>query len=254
MSYPEYLLTGLNWFLLLLSIYGLVRHSVNLRILGWECEHPVTEVADRILCRHYIRHEKTRLVVKLLLLATACYFIWLPAQIVNPAVGLWGPISIRLVLIGIASVLDWEGQRSSEDRAALANVILLTGDVMLNQAAVVPEIPVVVTDRSTSPPDGLVVPTPGRLPNYVIRTMTVTAQVLVRAARTYLHSLLGFLTILVFGSMVQDYTGIQIAPMALWSKLVVAAGLALAPTLFSVLQNVAELLARLDETFPKLRA
>lgn len=70
--------------------------------------------------------------------------------------------------------------------------------------------------------------------------------ILIRAARTYLQSLLGMLTAMV---------GTQIIPYTDFTDLFVkAASLAVAPMAFSLLQNTLELLAKLDKNSPTLRA
>jgi hypothetical protein len=51
-----------------------------------------------------------------------------------------------------------------------------------------------------------------------------------------------------------ENVGVMLPPLDAWHILVGAAGLALFPTLISIIQNFIELLARLDETFPKARA
>jgi hypothetical protein len=115
-------------------------------------------------------------------------------------------------------------------------------------------IPVLVTERDTSPPDKTVVVTPPALPNVLIRTMTPIAQVLVRALRTFLQSLVGFLIVVMAGRTIIDNVGVMIPATDFLAALKIAASLALAPTVISFIQNLVELLARVDESFPKARA
>jgi hypothetical protein len=76
--------------------------------------------------------------------------------------------------------------------------------------------------------------------------------VLTRAARVYIQSLVGFLTAVLTGAA--GAAGVQIPAGDFAHQLLTCASLAVAPTVMSVLMNVAELLAKLDETNPQLRA
>jgi hypothetical protein len=116
-------------------------------------------------------------------------------------------------------------------------------------------MPILVTERrDTSPPDKTVVVTPPSMPNVLIRTMTPIAQVLVRALRTFLQSLVGFLIVVMAGRTIIDNIGVMIPATDFLDALKIAASLAVAPTVVSFIQNLIELLARVDESFPKARA
>lgn len=115
-------------------------------------------------------------------------------------------------------------------------------------------VPMVVTDRATAPPDGTIVVTPRGLPNIVIRTMTPLYQVGVRSVRTYLQALVGLLALALAGAPVAAGIGVMVPPGDFALALKTAAGLAVAPAVVSALMNLAELFARIDETAPKLRA
>jgi hypothetical protein len=84
-----------------------------------------------------------------------------------------------------------------------------------------------------------------------VRVIVVSAArvVLVRTVRTYLQSLLGFLGATVVGVIPGD----PLAPPDAWAKLATAAGLALFPAVIAAIQNVLELLAKLDTCNPELR-
>lgn len=84
-----------------------------------------------------------------------------------------------------------------------------------------------------------------------VRVVVVSAArvVAIRTARTYLQSLLGFLGAAVVGAIPTD----PLDPPDAWAKLATAAGLALFPAVISCLQNILELLGRLDVTQPELR-
>jgi hypothetical protein len=74
----------------------------------------------------------------------------------------------------------------------------------------------------------------------------------VRTLRVYVQSLLGFLT--AAGTGYATAIGVMM-PVGDFSHLfVISASLAVAPAAFTFLQNVIELLARLDATNPTLRA
>lgn len=115
-------------------------------------------------------------------------------------------------------------------------------------------IQTLVTDRADAPSDGTIVSTPGQRPDLVIKLMTPIAQVLVRAARTYVQGLIGFLVLGVAAKPLAEGLGVVIPPGDFWAAFQVAAGLATAPTVISLLQNVAELLGRVDALFPQFRA
>jgi hypothetical protein len=88
----------------------------------------------------------------------------------------------------------------------------------------------------------------------ILEAMTPFAQVLVRSARTYVQCVLGFLPLALIGQPALEKVGVIIPPGSFLDALGSAAGLALAPTVISFLQNLLEILARFDEKFPKARA
>lgn len=75
---------------------------------------------------------------------------------------------------------------------------------------------------------------------------------LVRCCRVYLQSLVGFLLAGVSG--LADAAGVTIPAEDFAHKLVIAGSLAVAPAAISLIQNIIELLAKLDATNPTLRA
>jgi hypothetical protein len=74
--------------------------------------------------------------------------------------------------------------------------------------------------------------------------------VAVRAGRTFLQSLIGFLLV---GAIGAPFIDAPIFAGSFMAKLVASASLAVAPTAMSVLQNVLELLIKLDSSIPRLR-
>lgn len=75
---------------------------------------------------------------------------------------------------------------------------------------------------------------------------------LVRCARVYLQSLVGFL--LAAGTGLTAAVGLTMPVGDFGKLLVTCASLAIAPAAISLIQNVIELLAKLDATNPTLRA
>lgn len=124
----------------------------------------------------------------------------------------------------------------------------------MKKTRAVPEIQAIVTAREDAPADGTVVVTPPGQPNVILKAMTPVAQVLVRFSRTYLQGLVGFLLLSLAAKPVAAGLGVVVPVGDFWGAVQVAAGLALAPAVISLLQNLVELLAKLDESFPKLRA
>jgi hypothetical protein len=106
----------------------------------------------------------------------------------------------------------------------------------------------IVTKRDDSIPTTVEARTPQAMPNVTVIPMTALKQTLVRAARTYVMSLSG---LLLAGGIGADQ---GVLPNEFGLLLWTCAGMALAPTVMSILANAAELLARIDEQFPQMRA
>lgn len=85
-------------------------------------------------------------------------------------------------------------------------------------------------------------------PNLILQPMNQLAIVGVRAGRVYLQSLLGVMTM---GGLGVDA---GLLPNDLATLFLRSAQLAVGPAIFSILTNATELLARIDESFPKMRA
>jgi hypothetical protein len=112
----------MNWALLLIAMIGAYRHVQNLTVLHRECADCET-AADTLLCVHYKRHERARVAVKVALMLIAGYFIWRPLAVVDPVLGLAGPIFVRALLLAIAVVLDCESVASTNDRTMLSRIV-----------------------------------------------------------------------------------------------------------------------------------
>jgi len=111
---------------------------------------------------------------------------------------------------------------------------------------------VLVTERPLAPADNTVIATPAGQPDVHIVTMTWYGQVGIRVLRTYLQSLVGF--ILAVGSGAAGGVGITIQVGDFGDLLLKSAGLAVAPAVMSLLQNSIEILSKLDQTNPQVRA
>lgn len=91
--------------------------------------------------------------------------------------------------------------------------------------------------------------TPSGIPNVRVVVVSAVRVVVVRACRTYIQCLIGFLGATVAGVIPTD----PLAPQDAWVKLATAAGLALYPAAISALQNILELLGKMDVKEPELR-
>lgn len=118
----------------------------------------------------------------------------------------------------------------------------------------VPPVQTMVIERGTG--DGGVLPstslagetakTPGKLPDVFIQAVSPLKNVVIRALRTFIQTVLGILS----ASMVAP----KLLPAGDFLHLLgVAASLSVAATVISVLQNALELLAKMDQTNPVLR-
>jgi hypothetical protein len=89
-----------------------------------------------------------------------------------------------------------------------------------------------------------------------IVTMPAWKIAFVRCVRVYLQSVLGFLTAGVTGatSAVGAALGAPMPAMDFWHQLLFALSLAVAPATVSLIQNICELLAKIDASNPTLRA
>ena len=111
------------------------------------------------------------------------------------------------------------------------------------------ETKTVVTERATMATDR-------EIASVTVVTMPAWQIALVRCCRVYLQALLGFLTATGTGlaGAVATAVGTPIPAMDFWHMLVFSASLAVAPATVSLIQNVIELLAKIDATNPGLRA
>ena len=104
-------------------------------------------------------------------------------------------------------------------------------------------------------PDDKVVVTEGResasTGNVEVVPVSIIKQVIIRTLRTYFQSLLGFILASAVGVTGQV---LNIAPGNFGGLLWASAGLALAPATISLIQNLVEILTKLDTTNPTWRA
>lgn len=87
-------------------------------------------------------------------------------------------------------------------------------------------------------------------PNVLVKALSPLRIVATRVARVYLQSLVGMLAVVMTGIASDSL----VTPNDFGGKLWMAAGFALAPSTITLLQNALELLTRLDESRPELRA
>lgn len=124
-----------------------------------------------------------------------------------------------------------------------------------------PQAPIttIVTKRTDEIEHQTVASTPSGQPNVSIVPLPSWKIILIRAARVYLQSLLGFLT----GAGVLNAVGVAAMPAlsvlptlptGFLGTLSAAALLALPPATGSLIQNTLELLARIDVNYPQVRA
>lgn len=115
-------------------------------------------------------------------------------------------------------------------------------------------IKTLVTERPDAPEDGSIVKTPSGDANIQFVTRTVWAQVGIRVARTYVQALAGFIIAVETGAAAGVGVAVGIPASAFMSRFWIAAGMAAAPAVMALLQNVIELLSKMDETSPEFRA
>lgn len=108
-------------------------------------------------------------------------------------------------------------------------------------------IPTIVTKRDETFPNSVLSSTPSDVPNVLVIAVPWWQQVLIRTGRVYLQGLVGFLSV--------GITGLDegIMPDEFGSMFLMAAKFALAPAVFTLLQNTLELLMKLDVVRPTLR-
>lgn len=126
------------------------------------------------------------------------------------------------------------------------------------------ELPkVLVTARPEAPPEGSVIYTPSGSPDMEVKVSRWWVQVLVRASRSYLQNVLGYLLGAGLGLNVAHAAEIALAAadirpdpdVIVFGRLFLTAmGAAVGPTVVCIIQNALELLAEADTKAPKWRA
>lgn len=114
-----------------------------------------------------------------------------------------------------------------------------------------PELKTIVVKRSDVDVEHTIETAEGQ-PNIIIQPVSALYMVLTRTARVYVQSLIGALPIAITGAGLPDDIK-ALMPTDFVHQLELAAALAFAPAVVTFLQNVLEILVRLDERFPKLR-
>jgi hypothetical protein len=113
-------------------------------------------------------------------------------------------------------------------------------------------VKVVTTSRPNEISRDTVVTTPMDMPNVKIVAMNAALRVLVRVFRTYFQSVLGLLTLAAIAPVTPVLSDV-LPPAQLGEVIVFALLGGLGPAFYSLIQNVAELLAKVDESLPELR-
>ena len=111
---------------------------------------------------------------------------------------------------------------------------------------------VMMTADATTPASGTILPTAVGKADVEVIAVTWWAQVLIRVARTYLQSLVGF--VLAVESGAAAGVGLSMPANDFVERLIVAASMAAAPAAMALLQNAIEILSRLDRSAPQMRA
>lgn len=99
--------------------------------------------------------------------------------------------------------------------------------------------------------DGQVIVTPDHQPNLVVRVITPIVAIAIRAANLFLASVIGFLSATMIPA--GDNPVLKaLHAMEFYQLVMTAAGLAIAPTVFGALKDLATIGLRLEKKFPLL--
>lgn len=124
-------------------------------------------------------------------------------------------------------------------------------------------IATIVTKRIADAPSSTIVQTPAGSPDVRVIALPSWRIVLVRMLRVYLQSFVGFLGMLMSGALPAATAAVTghasadvkaVLPQELNGMVLLAAQMALAPSVMTLSQNALELLTRLDEARPEWRA
>lgn len=113
-----------------------------------------------------------------------------------------------------------------------------------------PEITTIVTKRDDGISRSTLAMTPSAVPDVIVKALSPVRIVITRVARVYIQVLVGMLTVVMSGVAADAL----VTPVDFVGKLKLAAGFAIAPAVVTLLQNALELLTKLDESRPELRA
>lgn len=113
----------------------------------------------------------------------------------------------------------------------------------------------VVVKREDGVSQSTMASTPPDQPNVLIHALSPLRVVVVRSARVYMQSFIAFLTTGMSGisKMVLPDAVAQVMPQDLWGLVILAAQIAVAPAFVTLVQNIGELLMRMDEKAPQWR-
>lgn len=111
---------------------------------------------------------------------------------------------------------------------------------------------VVVTERADLPADTIAATTAG-LPDIVVKVQPAFMRVLVRTVRTYLQSVLGLLGVGLAAPSIPGLSDV-ILPSKAAELFLFAFAASLFPAAISLLQNLLEIVTKLDSAYPEWRS
>lgn len=112
-----------------------------------------------------------------------------------------------------------------------------------------PDVKTVTVSTATGIPDGTTIQTPPGLPNVVVKTRSPIRRTVTRIARVYIQALVGFLPVTLGGGQAIANAvapGTMVLPTEFGAQLILAASLALAPAVTTLLGNLLEVLVKED--------
>lgn len=119
---------------------------------------------------------------------------------------------------------------------------------MANEQPAPARIKAVVLDTHGIP-NGMTIKTPHGMPDIIVKAVSPVKRTTIRVSRVYFQSLLGFLPITMgAGQAIADQIapGKLVLPTQFWEQLLMAAALAIAPSVTALLTNLVEWLVKQD--------
>ncbi len=110
----------------ILGAYGASRHFKYYLETRKNCRGYMTR-GEYVVCRHYLRHEWSRMVSKFCWFLIGIYLLTIPMPILPSIYGPYGPLFLRSILLGIEILWSWEGTKSRQDQEELTRLPQVTG-------------------------------------------------------------------------------------------------------------------------------